>query len=124
MKPALLSLCISGMLLSACADMGADYTPIIDGAPSAGFDADLAACQTLARDQKQLDQETMAAMTLGAGAGAVLGALDDDDELGTAIGGAIAGALVGGAMSAAENAERREGIVVDCMRGRGHRVVG
>jgi hypothetical protein len=41
-----------------------------------------------------------------------------------AAGGAIAGALAGGVASAVSASDRREAIVVECLRGRGHRVVG
>ncbi len=108
-------------LIAACADSGAHYRPILDGPATPAFQADLAACQTLARTQRQLDQETLGAAALGAGAGALLGKVDDD---GDALGGAIAGALAGGAASAVNVNERREAIVIECLRGRGHRVVG
>lgn len=108
-------------LVAACADSGANYTPILDGPPSATFQSDLAACQALARNQRQFDQETAGAAVLGAGAGALLGAADDD---GDALGGAVAGALAAGAAGAINASERREAIVVECLRGRGHRVVG
>lgn len=107
--------------LTACADSGADYTPILDGQPTAAFQSDLAACQTLARDQRQFDQETAGAAALGAGAGALLGIADDDAD---AAGGAIAGALAGGVAAAVNASERREAIVMECLRGRGHAVVG
>lgn len=110
-----------GLLLSACADSGANYTPILDGAPSAAFQSDLGECQDLARDQRQFDQETMAAAVLGAGAGAILGELSDDAD---ALGGAVAGAVAGGTASAVDVTQRREDIVRECLRGRGHRVVG
>lgn len=108
-------------LVVACADSGANYQPILDGPVTPAFQADLAACQTLARNQSQFDQETVAASVLGAGAGALLG---EADESADALGGAVAGALAGGAASAVNVSERREAIVVACLRGRGHRVVG
>lgn len=108
-------------LLVACADSGANYTPILDGAPSAAFQSDLGDCQSLARNQSQFDQNTVGAVVLGAGAGALLGEADED---GDALGGAIAGAVAGGAAGAVEATEQRQSIVIACMRGRGHRVVG
>ena len=120
MKPISFAL-LAAPVIAACADSGANYTPILDGAPSAAYRADLAACQTLARDQRQLDQETLGATLLGAGAGALLGEADDE---GDALGGAVFGALAGGAASAVDVNARREAIVVACLRGRGHRVVG
>ena len=82
-------------VLAACSDSGANYKPILDGAPSAAYQADLAACQSLARSQNQFDQERVAATIFGAGAGAVLGEADSGD----ALGGAVAGALAGGVAS-------------------------
>ncbi|WP_424929470.1 glycine zipper family protein [Amaricoccus tamworthensis] len=106
--------------LAACADSGANYQPILDGQPKAAFQSDLAACQALARNQNQFDKERVAATVLGAGAGAILGEADSDD----ALGGAVAGALAGGVASSVDVNERREAIVIECLRGRGHRVVG
>lgn len=106
------------VLLTACADSGANYRPILDGTPTAVYEADLAACQHLAR--AQFEGEAMGGTALGAGAGAALGELDGGD----ALGGAIAGALAGGVASTLDVSERREAIVVECLRGRGHRVVG
>lgn len=106
--------------LAACADSGANYQPILDGQPTAAFQSDLAACQALARNQNQFDQERVAATVLGAGAGAILGEADSGD----AIGGAVAGALAGGVASSVDVNERREAIVIECLQGRGHRVVG
>jgi uncharacterized protein YcfJ len=116
-----LTLSAAGLVLvAACADSGANYQPILDGTPTAAYQADLTACQALARNQNQFDQETMAATVLGAGVGAALGEADGGD----ALGGAVAGALAGGVSSAVDVSERRESIVIECLRGRGHRVVG
>lgn len=111
----------AALAVAACADSGANYQPILDGQPTAAFQSDLSACQGLARNQNQFDQETFGAAVLGAGAGAVLGEIDDEAD---ALGGAIVGALAGGAAGAVSASERREAIVVECLRGRGHRVVG
>ena len=118
MKTQLALSTIGLVLMAACADTGANYKPILDGTPSPAYEADLTACQALARDQ--FDQETLGATVLGAGVGAALGEADSGD----ALGGAVAGALAGGISSAVDVSERRESIVVECLRGRGHRVVG
>jgi len=107
-------------LMAACADSGANYQPILDGTPTPAFQADLVACQALARNQTQFDEDTIAATVLGAGVGAALGEVDSGD----ALEGAIAGALAGGVSGAVGASERREVIVIECLRGRGHRVVG
>lgn len=107
--------------LAACADSGAGYSPILDGTPNAAYEADLRACQNLAKNQKQFDQEAVAAAVIGGGVGAVLGDLDDD---GTAAEGAVAGALGGGLAGAVNTTERRKEIVIECLKQRGHPVVG
>ena len=111
----------AALTVAACADSGANYTPILDGTPTAAFQSDLSACQALARNQNQFDQETLGATVLGAGAGALVGEADDE---GDALGGASGGALAGGVAGAVNASERREAIVIECLRGRGHRVVG
>ena len=121
MKPKLIAPLGLTVLLGACAGMGADVDPILDGAPSAQFQSDLAACRSLARNQSQLDHETMAAAVIGAGIGGLLG---EADENGDALGGAVVGALAGAAAGASEASDTREEIVLNCLRGRGHRVVG
>ena len=107
-------------LITACADSGANYQPILDGTPTPAYQADLDAYQALARNQTQFDEDTIAATVLGAGVGAALGEADNGD----ALEGAIAGALVGGISTAVDASEKREAIVIECLRGRGHRVVG
>jgi len=108
------------VLLGACAELGTDVDPILDGPETAQFQSDLAACRQLARNQSQLDQEMMAAAAIGAGIGGALGAADD---AGDALGGAVVGALAGAAAGAFEAGDKRETIVLNCLRGRGHAVV-
>lgn len=120
MKPLYQSVLLT-VCLAACADSGANYTPILDGTPTPAFERDLADCQNLAREQRQFDQETAGAAVLGAGAGALLGAADEGSD---AASGAIVGALAGGTAAAVSASDRRQTIVIECLRGRGHRVVG
>lgn len=121
MKPVMPVMIVALCGLAACGQSGAGYVPIVDGPKGAAFQSDLGACQSLARNQRQFDQEAWGAAAAGAGVGAVLGELDED---GDAVGGAIAGALAGGVASAVEGGERRQAIVIACMQGRGHKVVG
>lgn len=107
------------LTVAACANTGANYQPILDGPPSPTYQADMSACQALAR--AQFENETLGGAVLGAGAGAVFGELDDDSDV---LGGALVGALAGGAAVAVDVDERRQAIVIECLRGRGHRVVG
>jgi hypothetical protein len=126
MMNATVSACLLPVLVGACAGSGADYTSILDGPATVAFQSNLSesylsSCRALARDQRQFYRETAGAAVLGAGAGALPGAADDDAD---AAGGAIAGALAGGVAGAVNASARREAIVVECLRGRGHRVVG
>ena len=107
--------------LFACADIGASYQPIVDGPPSAFFQSDLQACQSLARKQHQLDHDTMGSAVAGGLVGAAIAA---HVEGGTALEGLVGGALVGLVSGASKSKQKREMIVVDCMKGRGHAVVG
>lgn len=116
----LLALCPI-LALSACADIGANYQPIVDGGKSTSFEADLQACQSLSRDQRQLDQQTLGSAAAGGLLGAVIGAHDDGE---TAAEGLIGGALVGLVGGVSKSKDKREKIVQDCMKGRGHRIVG
>lgn len=109
------------IVLSACAEMGANYEPILDGAPNANFQSDLQACQNLARGQNQFDQETTGAAV----AGGVLGAaIAKHEGGGTVVEGLIGGALVGFLGGVFEATDQRKEIVIECMKGREHRVVG
>lgn len=107
--------------LAACSGLGTNATLVVDGPKSATFDADLSACRGLARGQGQIDAETGAAMVLGAGIGALAGWADDSTTAGE---GAVGGALGGAVMATASGAEQRRAIVMNCMIGRGHNVVG
>lgn len=111
------------LLIGACANTGANYSPVVDGPKSSGYQADLNACQALARHQFR--GEPAGAAFLGGGIGALAGLADEDlSDTEGAIGGALVGAAAGGVAGAVSTAEKRKAIVIACMRGRGHRVVG
>ncbi|GAA0786153.1 bacteriocin [Roseibium denhamense] len=90
------------------------------------YEHDLGQCKQLAEQRSLMNDETKMAALAGAALGGVVGAVEAEDN--TAPGGAIAGALVGGALGAGGGAIKAHGerkdIVMNCMRGRGHRVVG
>ncbi len=110
------------MFLSGCANTAADYEPIVDGPKDALFYDDLAACKSLAEQRDYLNDDTKSEALLGAGIGAVVGAIGGNT------GDIVGGALVGGAVRAGgrawETRDERKNIVLECMAGRGHRVVG
>lgn len=111
-------------LIAACTNIGADYEPILDGAPGPTYQADLAACQNLAATQ-DFDNEQTTATVAGAGLGGLIAVADDDsdDMEEVAVAAAIGGAIGAGA-GAAEVSQLRKEIITECLRGRGHNVVG
>ncbi|WP_425091906.1 glycine zipper family protein [Tropicimonas sp. S265A] len=118
-----MALLATAALMSACANSGANYVPVIDGAVGPNFNSDLAQCQNLAASQSVVDGRTAGSAATGA---AVAGASsvifnDNSDNLGRA---AAVGALAGATGSAIQNNANREAIVRNCMRGRGYNVVG
>ena len=112
-----------GALLTGCANTGAAYQPILDGPQTAAYQNDLVECQALAREHSLMNQNTKSDALVGALIGGALGALDDGG-IGNAIGGAAVGGAAGAASGAYEARDERSQIVVNCLRGRGHRVVG
>ena len=111
------------LTVGACMNVGANYQPIVDGPAGANYNADLAQCQALARSQPVVGTNTAGAAAIGAAGAAAAKAIIDDSasDLGRA---AVAGALVGAGASAIKNTQNQEVIVRNCMRGRGHNVVG
>jgi len=108
---------------AACDNTGANYTPVIDGPVGPSYNADLAACQSLAASGATIDGRTAGNV---AGGAAIAGASsviwnDNSDNLGEA---AAVGAVAGLATSVIQKNAEREAIVKNCMRGRGHNVVG
>lgn len=112
--------------LTACGQTGSNYRPIVDGPLGYAYEKDLAQCKQLAEQRGLFNDETKMAALAGAAIGGVLGAVEADDN--TAPGGAVVGALAGGAIGAGGGAVKAHGerkqIVMNCMAGRGHRVVG
>ena len=111
---------VLGISLAACSD---DPEPfIVDGPKSARFNSDLAECEQLSL-QREGDK---GAATGGAIVGGLIGGAEADD--GDALEGALVGAVIGGVVGSAEGnsktEEQRNRIVFNCMRGRGHNVVG
>jgi len=109
-------------LLSGCGSTAAQYQPLVDGPRNQQYSNDLSACSQLAEQRKYINDDVKSEALLGAGIGAVVGGLEDGSS------GLLAGALVGGATGAGGRAwdtrEERKQIVISCMRGRGHKVVG
>lgn len=116
---AVLALLIAATL-TACATAPGAYQPIVDR-PGPSYASDLADCRALAEQAHPAQTATG-----GAVAGAVLGG-----ALGAIIGGrggALLGAKVGGveglAGGAAHGIIMQRTVVMSCLIGRGHRVIG
>lgn len=111
------------LAVSACSNSGAGYQPVVDGPKGESYNADLAACQSLAASQPAVDGNTAGAAAAGAVGGAATSAIinDSSDDIGRA---AAVGLLAGLTGDAVRKNSQRESIIKNCMRGRGHNVVG
>jgi outer membrane lipoprotein SlyB len=116
----------SVLVLSACTTLNAPYFPVVDEAPSAKLNSDIQACQALASNHVNRDENPNDDIATGALVGAAAGGIEDAWD------GAIVGALLGGAIGALTgNSEKnsrtnydRKDITRNCMIGRGHNVIG
>ena len=112
----------SAAIGTGCANSSARYQPIVDGRISADYYADVQDCQQLATQRKFTNGDVKSEAVAGAVTGVLIGAIEEGTE------GAIAGAVVGSALGAGGRAwdtrQERKEIIIECMKGRGHRVVG
>jgi hypothetical protein len=108
---------------AACATSGANVVPVVDGPVKASFQSDLAPCQRLAAQQGPLASNTGTQVATGAvlagGATAVVNNRGNNVRDAAAI-----GAAAGLASGLIQGQQQQEAIVRNCMRGRGHNVVG
>lgn len=109
------------IFVSGCANTASNYSPIVDGPKNAAFAQDLSACKQLAEQREYLNGDTKTEALVGAGLGALAGASGDAGDI---LAGAVVGGVVGSADKAWEVREERKKIVIKCMAGRGHAVVG
>jgi hypothetical protein len=114
--------CLSS--LTACG-VGSGYRPIVDG-KNANYESDLSACQGLGAQRGYMNDDSKIETGLSAGAGALGGAVIGSNS-GNAGAGALAGlgvGLIAGAIgSSMKDKEEQKSIVINCMRGRGHKVI-
>ena len=99
--------------LGGCFATGAKHRPIVDGSDPWKYEADLAACQDVARQRSYVNADVQMHAAIGGAVGAVANGVE----------GAVAGAAIGGGAAAVDTVRERKAIVINCMEGRGHRVV-
>ncbi|MCG7521834.1 glycine zipper domain-containing protein [Ruegeria sp. Ofav3-42] len=110
--------------LSACGGYSFNKPLAVDGSRNANFAQDETECRALAANFNPGKQ----AGSIGAGAvsGALIGNLTS--SAGHATEGGFTGAAIGGVLGAAEgyyeDEEARRQVLVNCMLGRGHKVIG
>lgn len=115
-----------GVTIGGCANTGASYDPIVDGPRDANYYGDLQDCKAVAKQRGLINGDTKSVALLGAGLGGLSAASDDegDNDFGEFVGGALIGGLLGSAVGAFETHDSRKYMVMNCMSGRGHRVIG
>ncbi|MGB0157427.1 glycine zipper family protein [Thalassovita mediterranea] len=106
--------------VAACADP-LDRQVQLAGPAGANFAADQEQCRMVA--QNYTDERARQGMLVGAGVGAVAGAIEEED-LGSAIAGAAIGGLIGRAEGEAEINEDRRAVMLRCLQNKGHSVLG
>lgn len=127
---ALLVIGVSLLLPGCAADSGAGYRPIIDAnnptydpAIKARYSSDLAECQQVAEQRSYFNGNRVEEMVIGGLIGTGVG-LASARKWGHAGAGAGIGAAAVGLGGAFETRDERQQIVINCMTGRGHKVVG
>ncbi|MEM0927688.1 MAG: YMGG-like glycine zipper-containing protein [Pseudomonadota bacterium] len=105
------------LAVSACATGG--YQPVVDGPRGDKYYSDLQACRSLASQASRQDRSILSGAAVGAAIGGIVGSVDGN--LGD---GAAAGAGVGAVQGAVRKNNSSNSIVRNCMRNRGHNVVG
>ncbi len=111
--------------MTACSEK--IYEPIVDGRSTPEYQRDLAECRNLSLQRQKDDSIGNQGAISGAVAGGLIGLLDGG-SVGDVVGGAAIGGAFGKISGDSEAEETLEGqrnqIVFNCLRGRGHKVVG
>lgn len=113
-----LSAAACAVFVAGCAEQSEPL--IVDGAKSAAFENDLQACKQVSLQKQKSKGGTIS----GAVVGGIIGGVEGGNALEGAAVGAVLGGLLGSGEDAAELSDAQKEIVFNCMRGRGHKVVG
>jgi hypothetical protein len=116
------------LCLSACADTGSSYQPVVDmsGHTQQAYHRDIAACQETARaarNNTNIAEDAGIGAAGGGALGAVGGAIGGSPLLGAGVG-ALAGLVGAGGYEEVTTEKREQRIVTNCMRARGYTVLG
>lgn len=101
--------------VAACSD--GPYEPIVDGPKNIIYQNDLAECRQLSQQVQKTNDGAIA----GAVIGGLIGVGESHED---AIAGAVIGGVIGSVEEGSEVSDKRDKIVYNCLKGRGHRVVG
>lgn len=121
MKLTILPVMAAITFVSACSD---DRDFIADGPVSPQYSADLAQCKNLAQQRKASTKGTKEGAVVGGLLGAIEGLGDTTEVLAGAAVGTAVGAGTGRVDDLSNLGSERRQIVINCMRGRGHNVLG
>lgn len=114
---------VVALLLAGCAGTGSEYEPVVDGPKDARYRADLSQCQELSRQHSYTGPETQNKAAIGAGIGAAASGVISGGNPGSMVEGAVLGGIGGAGSGAVDASRKRQEMISQCMRGRGHRVV-
>lgn len=112
---------ISLIVVPACSMAGSNYRPIIDakGVDLNRYEADLADCQSYARQASGAGKSAVG----GAAAGGAVGVVGSAISGGNVAKSAGMGALIGGLLGAGAGETAQREIIQKCLAGRGYKVL-
>ncbi|WP_039018165.1 hypothetical protein [Halocynthiibacter namhaensis] len=116
---------LTGLILTAaaCGQNEVDKPLVLDGVANASYNNDLGQCRAIAANYRAEDLRRGAIG--GAVIGGIVGVADDNSN---DVAGALTGVAIGGLIGAAEASEELDGlrrnVIIRCMMGRGHPVIG
>jgi uncharacterized protein YcfJ len=110
--------------VSACSNMGSNFTPIIDkaGVDEAKFQQDLSECQNISTEAQGAGKDAAKKAAGGAAIGALVGLVGGGNGSNIAQAAGIGGVLGGASGAYSGNAEK-ETIIKRCLAGRGYKVL-
>ena len=108
-------------MVAACAGSGGLYEPIVDSPKAVKYTDDLSSCQPLSDEREYINGDVKSQLLAGAEVGAIAGSIAG---LESAVVGAIVASAARDGSRALEEYNETKSIVIKCVKGRGHNVVG